>query len=106
MAIQESEIVTRFVQQDLKVFYNFDLMNEVMKIVKDLDMNIVSQEYGVFEGPDPKGGREPLLFECSMTLRNRQTAVDAAVDRIKRIVEPMPEAEMSYELASDTVKRE
>ena len=36
MAIQESEIVTRFVQQDLKVFYNFDLMNEVMKIVKDI----------------------------------------------------------------------
>lgn len=106
MAIQESEIVTRFVQQDMKVFYNFDLMNEVMKIVKDLDMTIVGQEYGVFEGPDPKGGREPLLFECSMTLRNRQTAVDAAVDRIKRIVEPMPEAEMSYELASDTVKRE
>lgn len=105
MAIQESEIVTRYVQQDLRVLYNFDLMNEVMKIVKDLDMTIVSQEYGVFEGPDPKGGSDPLLFECSMILRNRRTSVEAAVERIKRIIEPMPEPEMSYEIACEAVER-
>lgn len=105
MAIQESQVVTRYVQKDLRILFNFGMMNEMMKIVKDLEMTIVAQDYGVFEGPDPKGGPENLLFECSMVMRNRKSAVQAAVGRLDRIIEPMPELELTYEVAEQDVER-
>jgi len=106
MAIQESTVVTRYVQQDVKVFFNFDMMNEMMKIVKDLEMTIVSQDYGVFEGANMKNPDENLLFECSMVLRNRRSAVDAAVERLNKIIEPMPEPEISFEVSGQEVARD
>lgn len=106
MAIQESTVVTRHVQQDVKVLFNFDMMNEMMKIVKDLEMTIVSQDYGVFEGPNMKNSDENLLFECSMVLRNRRSAVDAAVERLNKIIEPMPEPEISFEVSNQDVARD
>lgn len=105
MAIQESQTVTRYVQKDLKVFFNFDMMNEMMKIVKDLDMTIISQDYGVFEGPNLKDMGENLLFECCMVLRNRVTAVTSAIERLNRIIEPMPEPELSFEVGEQAVER-
>ncbi len=105
MAIQESETVTCHVQQDLKVFFNFGMMNEMMKIVKDLEMTIVSQEYGVFEGPDPKGGGENLLFECCMVLRNRMSAVESAKEKLNKMIEPMPDPEISFEPDCQDVPR-
>jgi uncharacterized YigZ family protein len=47
LAIEESEILEKWVMQKLKIEFSYDRMNEVMKIVKSENLNIIKQELGL-----------------------------------------------------------
>lgn len=44
-AISNAEIVTKTVDENLSVIYEFPMMNSVMKVIKDLNPKIISQGY-------------------------------------------------------------
>ena len=44
MALDESDIVEKVITQNYKVEFGYDLMNEVMRLIKSLNLNIINQE--------------------------------------------------------------
>jgi putative IMPACT (imprinted ancient) family translation regulator len=45
VAIQKSEIVTRIVQEKYEICFEYPLMNDVMKILKEEKADIISEEF-------------------------------------------------------------
>ena len=56
-AIAAAEIIEKTVDEDVKVKFEYPMMNEVMKVVKDMEPQIVSQDFDM---------------DCRMTLRIRK----------------------------------
>ncbi|GMQ24930.1 YigZ family protein [Algoriphagus sp. oki45] len=44
MAIESNEIVSQFLQKQVRLKFPYEAMNEVMKMVKSLDLSIIEQE--------------------------------------------------------------
>lgn len=44
-AISSAEVITRTVEECISFRFTYEQMNLVMKVIKDMDINIVSQEY-------------------------------------------------------------
>lgn len=83
-AIAAAEVVERYVQQDARVLFSYPMMNDVMRVVKDINPEIVSQEYGCFTVEGHDDGRQ---FDCRMVLRTRLTVMEQLLDRLHKIVE-------------------
>lgn len=43
MALEESKIVTRTVNQKFKIFFDYPEMNKVMRVIKENDLNVIDQ---------------------------------------------------------------
>jgi putative IMPACT (imprinted ancient) family translation regulator len=61
LAIIENEIIEKTVDEDISIVFEYPLLNEVMRIVKDENPEIIRQ---VFE------------MECEMTLRIRKSSAE------------------------------
>ena len=69
-AISAAEIVERTVDEDVTFMFEYPLMNEVMKVVKDLEPEIVSQQFDM---------------DCQMTLRIRKGDMGRLKERLEKI---------------------
>ena len=69
-AISAADIVERTVDEDVTFMFEYPLMNEVMKVVKDLEPEIVSQQFDM---------------DCQMTLRIRKGEMGRLKERLEKI---------------------
>lgn len=69
-AISNAEIVTKTVDENLSVAYEFPMMNSVMKVIKDLNPKIISQGYET---------------DCTMTLQIRKGMIPELKSRLSKI---------------------
>ena len=69
-AIANADIIIKTVDEDVSFTFQFQSMNSVMKIVKELEPTIISQGYDEL---------------CSMTLRIRQSLKTELVSRLSKV---------------------
>jgi uncharacterized YigZ family protein len=69
-ALNNAEIVEKTVDEDLHVRFEFPFMNEVMKLVKRLDVRILGQDYEM---------------DCGMNLRIRKNNADRLKESLLKI---------------------
>lgn len=69
-AINAAEIIEKTVDEDVTVMFEYPLMNDVMKVVKDLEPEIVSQQFDM---------------DCQMTLRIRKGEMERLKERLEKI---------------------
>ena len=77
--IDKAEIVTAYVERNVPVLYTYNMTNVVMKAVKDLEVRIVSQDWGAFPGKE----RE---YECKTVLRGKLSVADELEKRLTAVV--------------------
>lgn len=88
-AINASAIVTRFVESRVEVLFSYAMMNDLMRIVKDMEPRIIEQEYGAFTSD-----LSDRTFDCRMLLGIRLSQVQPLIDRIHDAVKTQPDPEM------------
>ena len=69
-ALENAEIIERTVDDDITFSFEFPMMNAVMKVVKDLNPQIVSQGYD---------------SDCTMTLRIRRGLMAQLRERLSKV---------------------
>lgn len=69
-AIAAAEIIEKTVDVEVSFTFEYPYMNDVMRVVKDLDVSIVSQGYD---------------NDCAMTLRVRKGMADTLCERLSKI---------------------
>ena len=72
-AIANAEIETRTVDEEFSFSFEYPLMNNVMKVARDLDARIVSQSYDM---------------DCQMTLSIRKGKIQELQEKIKKVLSP------------------
>ena len=90
--IEKAEVVTAYVERNVTVLFTYNMTNVVMKAVKELDVRIVSQDYGSFSTI----GTE-RAFECKAVLRARLTVSDELEARLNAIAETQAVSELKIE---------
>jgi uncharacterized YigZ family protein len=90
--IEKAETVTAYVERNVTVLFTYNMTNVVMKAVKDLDVRIVSQDYGSFmtEGWD-------RAFECKTVLRAKLSVADELETRLNSVAETQASRELRVE---------
>ena len=90
--IEKAETVIAYVERNVTVLFTYNMTNVVMKAVKDLDVRIVSQDYGSFsvEGTD-------RAFECKAVLRGKLSVADELESRLNAVAETQAVRELSIE---------
>ncbi len=69
-AIAAAEIIEKTVDEDVTFMFEYPMMNEVMKVVKDMEPEIVSQQFDM---------------DCRMTLRIRKGEMGRMRERLEKI---------------------
>lgn len=69
-AITNADIIEKTVDLDIEFMFEYPFMNDVMKVVKDLEPEILSQHYDM---------------DCQMSLRIRQSLYDQLISRLEKI---------------------
>lgn len=69
-AIANAEFIEKTVDEDVSVIFEYPFLNDVMKIVKDLEPQIISQQFEM---------------NCNMTLRIRKAQYDQLYDRLSKV---------------------
>ena len=69
-ALENAEIIEKTVDEDITFKYDFEVMNSVMKIIKDLQPQIITQDYDNI---------------CTMTLRIRKSLMPQMKDKLLKI---------------------
>lgn len=69
-ALENAEIIEKTVDEDINFKYDFEAMNSVMKIIKDLQPQIITQDYDNI---------------CTMTLRIRKSLMPQMKDKLLKI---------------------
>ena len=87
--IEKAEIVTAFVERNVTVLFTYNMTNVVMKAVKDLDVRIVSQDYGAFSVEGAGRG-----FECKAVLRAKLSVADELEARLSAVAQTQPVEEI------------
>lgn len=81
--IAAAHVVEKYVEKDTSVLFSYPMMNEVMKVVKDMEPQVLQQEYGAFSHES----RPDMTFDCRMTLRTRLSAAGPLSERLRKITE-------------------
>ncbi len=91
-AIEKAEVVTAFVERNVTVLFTYNMTNVVMKAVKDLDVRIVSQDYGLFsvEGTD-------RAFECKAVLRAKLSVADELETKLNAVADTQANRELQID---------
>lgn len=87
--IEKANVVTAYVERDVTVLFTYNMTNVVMKTVKDLDVRIAEQDYGLFS----KEGVE-RSFDCKTVIRARLSVADEFASRINAVAETQAIKEM------------
>ena len=69
-AIRANEIIECLVEDDIRVAFEYPFLNDVMRIVKEDNVTIISQYFNL---------------DCDMTLRVRRSAVDYLRSRLVKV---------------------
>ena len=69
-AIAAAEIIEKTVDQDITFSFEYHMMNEVMKVVKDMEPQIIAQQFDM---------------DCNMTLRIRKDEAPRLTEKLKKI---------------------
>ena len=69
-AIENNEIIECLVEEDTKVSFEYPFMNDIMKIVKDLNPSIIYQHFDM---------------NCEMTLRIRSSEVEILRNKLSKV---------------------
>ena len=69
-AIRANEIVECLVEEDVRIFFEYPFMNDVMRIVKEENVAIISQYFDL---------------DCDMTLRQRRTMLPRLRERLSKV---------------------
>ncbi|MCR4769331.1 MAG: YigZ family protein [Bacteroidaceae bacterium] len=69
-ALENAEIIEKTVDEDIDIEYDFEAMNKVMKIIKDLQPQIINQNYDNL---------------CTMTLRIRKSLMPQMKEKLLKI---------------------
>lgn len=69
-SISNAEVIEKTVDIDIAFTFEYPFMNDVMKIVKDLEPTILNQQYDM---------------DCSMSLRIRQSLENQLVSRLEKV---------------------
>ena len=69
-AIRANEIIECLVEDDIRVAFEYPFLNDVMRIVKEDNVTIISQYFNL---------------DCDMTLRVRRSAVDYLRSRLAKV---------------------
>jgi uncharacterized YigZ family protein len=69
-AITNAQIIEKIVTQTWQLHFKYEAMNEVMKLVKDLDLQVITQQFDL---------------ECSLTLEIRQSLLFSFEEKIGKI---------------------
>ena len=93
--LDNAEIVTRYVEKDITIIFDYPVMNEVMKLVKEFSPMVVSQEYDSYSPPE--GINRTQNFDCRIVLRSRLTTISAIVVALDKILEPQVVPNLAYE---------
>lgn len=88
-AISASSIVTRYVESRVEVLFSYAMMNDLMRIVKDMEPRIIGQEYGAFTSD-----LSDRTFDCRMLLSIRLSQSETLIERIRDSVKTQPDPEM------------
>lgn len=90
--IEKADVVTVYVERNVTVLFTYNMTNVVMKAVKDLDVQIVQQDYGSFstEGSD-------RAYECKTILRAKLSLADELEDRLNAVAETQAVKELRIE---------
>lgn len=88
-AIDAAEIVTKYVESRIEVLFTYAMMNDLMRIVKDMEPRVIEQEYGAFTCD--LSGR---VFDCRMLLGIRLSQAQTLMNRITDSVRVQPDPEM------------
>lgn len=91
-AIEKAEVITAFVERNVTVLFTYNMTNVVMKAVKDLDVRIVSQNYGLFsvEGTD-------RAFECKAVLRAKLSVADELETKLNAVADTQANRELQID---------
>ena len=93
--LDNAEIVTRYVEKDITIIFDYPVMNEVMKLVKEFSPTVVSQEYDSYLPPE--GINRTQNFDCRIVLRSRLTTISAITAALDKILEPQVVPNLAYE---------
>mgnify|MGYP003289003957 FL=1 len=93
--LNNAEIVTRYVEKNITIFFDYPVMNEVMKLVKEYSPAVVLQEYDSYLPPE--GINRTQNFDCKIVLRSRLTTISAITAALDKILEPQVVPNLAYE---------
>lgn len=92
--LENADIVTRYVEKDLTILFDYPVMNEVMKLVKEFSPSVVLQEYDSYSPPE--GINRTNNFDCKIVLRSRLTTIASITDALDKILEPQVVPNLAY----------
>ena len=90
--IEKAEVVTAYVERNVTVLFTYNMTNVVMKAVKDLEVRIVSQDYGSFSTE-----KTDRAFECKAVLRAKLSVADEFEARLNAVAETQAIRELRIE---------
>ncbi len=87
--IAKADVVTAYVESQVAVLYTYNMTNVVMKAVKDMDLRIVSQEWGAFRAEG-----HSRSFDCRSVFSARLSVVNQFIGRLETVAGTQPEPEL------------
>lgn len=78
--IEKADVITAYVERNVTVLFTYNMTNVVMKAVKDLDVRMVSQEYGSFSTE-----KTDRAFECKAIVRAKLSVADEFESHINAV---------------------
>jgi uncharacterized YigZ family protein len=87
--IEKADVVNAYVERNVTVLFTYNMTNVVMKAVKDLDVKIVQQDWGLFCAEE-----SDHAFECKTVLRARLSVADELISRLNAVAETQTEKEL------------
>lgn len=78
--IEKADVITAYVERNVTVLFTYNMTNVVMKAVKDLDVKMVSQEYGSFSTE-----KTDRAFECKAIVRAKLSLADEFESHINAV---------------------
>jgi uncharacterized YigZ family protein len=87
--IEKAEVVTSYVERNVTVLFTYNMMNVVMKAAKDLDVQVGTQDWGVFDSEQSQ-----RTFDCKMVFRARLSVADELEAKLEGVARTQAEAEI------------
>lgn len=87
--IEKAQVVTSYVEREVTVLFTYNMMNVVMKVAKDMDVQMGVQDWGTFNSTQSQRS-----FDCKMTFKARLSVADEFVAKLDGIAHTQPDPEL------------